>query len=246
MKKKLLIIPAVLLLGFAIWFYFMDTQATAPEQPEQQRAQNAEDLPLEAFDKTQHSIDDPTSIWLVVNKDRPISTDYVPADLVLANVNRREDKSDEELMLRQEVATSLEDMFSAATSEAGLALLLGSAYRSAALQETYYSNYVATSGQEEADKFSAKPGTSEHQTGMSADISSDDKTCYLEICFSETPEGMWLAENAHRFGFIIRYQEGKEEITGYQYEPWHVRYVGEDLAKEIYESNVTLEEFFIL
>lgn len=92
----------------------------------------------------------------------------------------------------------------------------------------------------------ARPGTSEHQTGLSFDATSPDQTCHLEICFENTSQGQWLVANAHAYGFHLRYQEGKESVTGYQYEPWHFRYLGKDLAGELHEKNLTLEEYFKL
>jgi D-alanyl-D-alanine carboxypeptidase len=103
---------------------------------------------------------------------------------------------------------------------------------------------VSANGQEAADKFSAKPGQSEHQTGLAIDITCEAMNYQLDYSFGVTDEGAWVKENAHRFGFIIRYPEGKEDITGYMYEPWHLRYVGVDLAEEVYNSGLTLEEYF--
>jgi D-alanyl-D-alanine carboxypeptidase len=126
----------------------------------------------------------------------------------------------------------------------GANLMIGSGYRSYDVQQFYYDNYVATYGQAEADKFSAKPGTSEHQTGLSLDFANTSQKCYLEICFENTHEGKWLKNNASKYGFILRYPKDKDDITGYQYEPWHFRYVGTDLAEQLAEENQTLEEFF--
>lgn len=193
----------------------------------------------------QHSLDAADSLWLVVNKDRPISLEYVPIELREVDVARREDKSKLELSMRDDAATALETLFAAAEVD-GLHLLLGSGYRSADLQNTYYTSYVAAYGQEDADKFSARPGTSEHQTGLVADVSPKSRNCYLEICFADTPEGKWVKDNAHNYGFVVRYPEGKEAITGYQFEPWHLRFVGEDLAQDLYDASQTLEEFFDL
>lgn len=250
MKKEFKIIAGSMVVGFTIIAalgFVAGQKAHAPDhnnnQQQTQQDQNDEPNQPVAFDKTKYSTDDANSLWLVANKKRPISLDYVPEDLVDVNVNKRTDKSAQELMLRQEAATAMEELFAAAKAE-GLDLLLGSAYRSADLQATYYNNYVEAYGQEQADTFSAKPGTSEHQIGLSADLSRDDQQCYLETCFGQTEEGQWIAANAHKYGFIIRYLEGKEAITGYQYEPWHVRYVGKELAAEVYASGQTLEEFF--
>jgi LAS superfamily LD-carboxypeptidase LdcB len=119
----------------------------------------------------------------------------------------------------------------------GLNIYLNSGFRSYATQESLYQAYGAKHGQKEADKFSARPGHSEHQTGLAIDVNtaSDD--------FAGTPEAIWLADHAHEYGFIIRYPQGKENITGYQYEPWHLRYLGIETATSVYNSGLTLEEY---
>lgn len=193
----------------------------------------------------EHSIDEASSLWLLVNKDRSISLDYVPDSLRLVDVTNRADKTEAELSMRDDAATALESLFAGAKTD-DLDLLLGSGYRDSELQNFYYSNYVVAYGQAEADKFSAKPGTSEHQTGLVADVSPASMNCYLETCFSTTAEGKWVQQNAHKFGFVIRYPEGKESITGYQFEPWHLRYVGVQLATELFEGGQTMEEYFKL
>ncbi len=244
MKRKLVFSALLLAVGLVVWFVLFNYRADAPDQGNNTQTSSEEAEAVE-FDKTKYSLKAQDSLWLVVNKQRPISTEYVPVDLVDVNVNKRTDKSAEELMLRQEAAKALEQLFAGA-SNSQLLLLMGSAYRSASLQNSYYTNYVASYGQAEADKFSAKPGTSEHQTGLAADISTADRSCYLEVCFADTTEGKWLAKNAHKYGFIVRYQDGKEAVTGYQYEPWHIRYVGKELADEMYKTNQVMEEFFEL
>nr|WP_250130198.1 M15 family metallopeptidase [Jeotgalicoccus sp. WY2] len=108
-----------------------------------------------------------------------------------------------------------------------------------------YNNYVAQDGKEAADRYSAEPGHSEHQTGLAIDVGSYDSAVLLQTSFEYTPEFQWLKDVAHEYGFIIRYMKGKEDITGYMYEPWHLRYVG-DKAPAIYESGLTLEEYFEL
>lgn len=119
-----------------------------------------------------------------------------------------------------------------------------STYRSYDRQETLYNNYVARDGKEKADRYSARPGFSEHQTGLAFDIGEvGNSNDYADDRFGETEAGKWLAENAADFGFIMRYPKGKESITGYQYESWHFRYVGKKIAKEIYGNNSTLEEY---
>ena len=103
---------------------------------------------------------------------------------------------------------------------------------------------VNTIGEEYASIHVAKPGFSEHQCGLSADVSSKSVNLQLTIDFEHTKEGIWLFNNAHKFGFIIRYPKGKEYITGYAYEPWHIRYVGKSIATTIFNNNLTLEEWY--
>ncbi|UBH08239.1 M15 family metallopeptidase [Macrococcus armenti] len=120
-------------------------------------------------------------------------------------------------------------------------LVVRSAFRSYKEQEKLYKQYKAVD--KNADSYSAKPGHSEHQTGLAFDIGSETSAKDFTVSFGNTTEGAWLARNAHKYGFIIRYPEGKTHITGYQYEPWHVRYVGTKIAHEIFTKKVTLEEY---
>lgn len=121
--------------------------------------------------------------------------------------------------------------------EAGYSINIISGYRSYETQTRLYNNYVKVYGQAEADTFSARPGTSEHQTGLAMDVG------WIDEAYGDTPSGKWLAANCYKYGFIIRYPKGKESITGYVYEPWHIRYLGEENAKKVYESGLTLEEY---
>ena len=135
-----------------------------------------------------------------------------------------------------EANAALAKMFQAAKAD-GISLTVVSGYRSYERQNTLYNNYVARDGVEAADTYSARPGHSEHQTGLAFDLNS------LEESFGETKEGIWLREHCWEYGFIIRYPKGKEDITGYMYEPWHVRYLGETVAKSVFESGLCLEEY---
>ncbi len=180
------------------------------------------------------------SIWTLVSKTRPISTNYVPT-VSIPNVATNTSKSDYEQSVRTDISSQIESLFKAASND-GYPLMIGSGYRPSTLQEYYYNSAVNAYGEEEANRSTAKPGQSEHQTGLAVDISPVSRECYIETCFSETPEGIWLAENSYKYGFILRYPSGKEAITGYEYEPWHFRYVGVDLATAIYESGLTLDE----
>lgn len=195
------------------------------------------------FNKQQYSIDEPGSLWWIVNKKRPLPDGYVPPDLVTPNVTINTKKSQAENQLRSDTASALEALFSSAKS-AGHNLMLASGYRSTELQTVYYNGLIASSGQAAADRLSAKPGTSEHQTGLSLDVARADRHLYLEQTFGKDPAGVWLAEHVHEYGFIIRYPEGKESSTGYDYEPWHIRFVGKELAIELKNKQQTMEEFF--
>ena len=125
-------------------------------------------------------------------------------------------------------------------SNLGLNLWLSSGYRSYYDQQYIYNNYVSRDGQANADTYSARAGHSEHQTGLAFDLNTIDDS------FSYTEEGKWVHDNCYNYGLILRYPKGKEEITGYMYESWHMRYVGEELAKKLYNNGdwITLEEYF--
>lgn len=120
---------------------------------------------------------------------------------------------------------------------AGLTIYISSGFRSYSLQEQIYNRNVALYGQSRTDTFSAKPGHSEHQTGMAFDLNTISGT------FGNSKEGEWVRNNGYKYGFILRYPEGKESITGYQYEPWHLRFLGIDMAAKVYESGLCLEEY---
>ncbi|MFI3284670.1 MAG: M15 family metallopeptidase [Erysipelotrichaceae bacterium] len=119
----------------------------------------------------------------------------------------------------------------------GLDLYISSAFRSYEYQGELYNNYCNRDGQEAADTYSARPGHSEHQTGLAFDLNT------ITSAFANTDEGIWVAEHAHEYGFIIRYPEGKSDITGYMYEPWHLRYLGIEIATDVYNSGLCLEEY---
>ncbi|PGU46881.1 M15 family metallopeptidase [Bacillus cereus] len=184
------------------------------------------------------------SVQAVVNKEYGLPEDYKPEDLVVPNVPFSFSGTLEKSYLRKEAAEALEKLFDIAKKE-GIQLNAVSGFRSYDYQKNLYANNVKRKGQEHTDRFSAKPGHSEHQTGLTMDVSSKSANNELELTFANTKEGKWLKENAYRAGFIIRYPKGKESITGYAYEPWHIRYVG-DIAESIYKKKLTLEEFMNL
>jgi D-alanyl-D-alanine carboxypeptidase len=197
--------------------------------------------PTPTFDATAYSLDEPSSIWVVVNKARAlVPIDYVPPRLVLPavpNVNGQP--------MRPDVAVALTAMFAAGTAQAGVHFSVQSAYRSYATQVAVYNQDVAQHGRPFADTDTARPGHSEHQTGLAVDISAVPAACSLDVCFGTTPQGKWLVANAWRFGFLLRYPADKVAVTGFTYEPWHFRYIGTALAAEMHRRGVTtLEEFF--
>jgi D-alanyl-D-alanine carboxypeptidase len=182
-----------------------------------------------------------SSIWAIVSKTHPIPTDYVPASLKIPDVATRTDKSDAERSIRSDIETPMKNMFDAATAD-GYQLMIGSGYRSAALQAVYFNSLANSVGETAANQSIARPGQSEHQTGLAADISTVSRNCYISDCFAETDEGQWLVKNSYKYGFTLRYPKDKVTITGYQYEPWHFRYVGIDLATALHDSGLTLDE----
>lgn len=171
-----------------------------------------------------------SSLTVVVNKKHKLPSTYVPSTVPVAGGT-----------LRTETASAFNTMVNGASST-GVSLAYGSGYRSYTKQEQLYTSYVARDGQAAADTYSARPGHSEHQTGLAVDVKGS--SCYLETCFANTVEGKWIAANAQNYGFIIRYPKGKESITAYQYEPWHLRYLGITDAIAVYNSGKTLEEYY--
>ncbi|OWA35184.1 peptidase M15 [Saccharibacillus sp. O16] len=187
-------------------------------------------------------VTNPTSMQVVVNKQRYLPDGYEPSDLVVPNVPFSFGGVIEKSHMRKEAADALEQLFAGA-KEQGIDLYAVSGYRSYKRQKSIYDNNVATRGEAEAAKVSAAPGTSEHQTGLAMDVSALSVNNELEQSFGDTKEGQWLADHAQEYGFIVHYLKGKEEQTGYSYEPWHIRYVGKDLAKAVHDSGLSLDEY---
>ncbi|MBM5610934.1 M15 family metallopeptidase [Listeria seeligeri] len=189
-------------------------------------------------------IENQENILVLANKDYSLQPSYTPPDLVRPNVTFSfGDEQVEKAQMRKEAGTALEEMFQAA-NEDGYKLFAVSGYRSYKRQQEVFQAEVNSKGDTKAREAVAYPGTSEHQTGLAMDISSESQSYELTEAFGTTPEGKWLEDNAHNYGFILRYMKGREDITKYQYESWHYRYVGKDAATIIYENNWTLEEFF--
>jgi len=181
-------------------------------------------------------IEDPSALLVLVNKYNKLPSTYIPE--TLTQINSQFSSGYHEV--KKEVAEAFETMCEEAITK-GLYLYAVSSYRSYSTQSMLYNNYVAQRGKTEADTFSARPGHSEHQTGLAVDVNTASR--YAN--FGDTEEGTWLAEHCHEYGFIIRYEESKEYITGYRYEPWHIRYIGIEAATIIYENSLTLEEYLL-
>ncbi|GAA0401494.1 M15 family metallopeptidase [Paenibacillus motobuensis] len=186
---------------------------------------------------------DVNSVAVLVNKEFALPDDYNPSDLVYPNVRFTFKEKIEKRMMRSEAAKALENLFDGAEKD-GIYLAGVSAYRSHKTQTALFNRYVERDGEEKAKTYSAVPGHSEHETGLAIDVSGSDGKCAAEDCFGDTKEADWLANHASEYGFIIRYPEGKDSITGYKYEPWHIRYVGVDIASEIADRGITLEEYY--
>lgn len=211
------------------------TSAPASAPVTAARAPHRSEAEVTAFDLTAHSTTDPASIWVVVNKAHPITPRSFRPEIALVRGYQ----------VAEAAAAPLARLLDDADQE-GLGFKIASAFRSHDYQRSVYAGVVASRGAAAADRVSARPGFSEHQTGLAVDLVTPlDPSCDFDPCFARTPGGRWLAEHAWKYGFLIRYAAGKEAITGYDPEPWHLRYVGKALAAEMRAAGVaTLEEFF--
>lgn len=185
----------------------------------------------------------PDSPMVLVNKTHNLSADWKPDDLVIPNVAFPEGKAEAVKYMRKDAAKALERLFNGALED-GIKLYGVSGYRSYARQQSIYNNEVKNYGVDAANKAVAQPGQSEHQTGLAMDVSCASMGYGLDDSFENTKEGKWLKAHAVEYGFIIRYQKDKVDITGYMYEPWHVRYVGKDAANYITANNITFDQYY--
>ncbi|WP_238885383.1 M15 family metallopeptidase [Clostridium sp. YIM B02551] len=174
---------------------------------------------------------------VLVNEEHELNKNFKPKDLTIPNITFVHGTSNEERHVSDIIKEPLEGLFDAAKKD-GITLLGNSGYRSYKSQENTYNNRVKTQGENIADSYVARPGSSEHQTGLCIDV-TNQKQSFVK----GTKEAEWLDKNCYKFGFIIRYPYGKKYITGIEYEPWHIRYVGKDAAKYIHDNGITLEEY---
>ena len=179
-----------------------------------------------------------SSIQKITNKSHPIDPGYIPADLTKVNVN-----SNGTQYLRREAATALTNMFEAARKD-NINLYLVSGYRSYEQQLELYNTYVATDDKALADQYDAIPGACEHQLGLAVDLSDDNRNHDIDDSFESTAAYQWLLKHSYEYGYIFRFPRGKETITGIAYNPWSFRYIGVEEAKKVYDSGLTLEEFY--
>lgn len=215
----------------------VEDSAQPPAQASQHLLKPAEQaltfsLPLPEFYTNVQPADLTRGSTILVNKFNQLPIDYVPQDLVAVNANQ---------WLTAETAAHYEEMMTAAAAEADFHYVVTSGYRSYQTQSNLYNGYIASNGFAWAETWSARPGFSEHQTGLAMDIVAIGTNFDT---FGGTPACAWLAENAHRFGFILRFPAGKEHITGYSYESWHYRYLGVELATKVKNSGLTYDQYY--
>ena len=188
------------------------------------------------FYKNIKTVKNPNDTLVLVNKNNRLNDDFIPEDLIKLDLNYSNDQK----YLRKEAALSFYKLSSDA-KKINYRIIIVSGYRSYTYQEKLFEYYVKEKGMNYALMCSAKPGHSEHQTGLAIDVEGSNLDYDL---FEESKEFDWMKKNAHKYGFILRYPKGRENITGFKYEPWHYRYVGKKVATIIYENDITFEEYY--
>lgn len=244
-KKKLIVIiilTLLILFGILYLFFANFTKKVEPTPtitpvveitPEPTLEPTPEPTPEPTLEPVVIDIDSDDSINKIVNKDKLVSKDYVP---VLESV-------DGDKMLRPEAVVAYNEMVEAAKAD-GINIVIISAYRSYSEQRSLWFTYEQKYGRKYASRMDATPGASEHQLGLAVDLGGSDGKCKLYNCFKSTSTGKWLAENAYKYGFILRYPDGKESVTKVMYSPWHYRYIGKEEALKVFETGLTLEEYY--
>ncbi|OGL21999.1 hypothetical protein A2707_01450 [Candidatus Saccharibacteria bacterium RIFCSPHIGHO2_01_FULL_45_15] len=240
-----IILTVLTIVGIVLGLLFFTPKAATPSattavstiKTTGQTKQEPEKPVVPSFDKKRLSTTDPSSLWVVVNKSHKITpAEYTPGDLSYTTNG---------VLVSGQILPDLNALIAAAGAK-GVTLPIISGYRSYANQTTLYNNYVAQYGQAVTDTISARPGHSEHQLGLAVDLGTPSNPgCSLKACFATTAEGVWLATHAQEYGFIVRYTAENTDITGYDPEGWHIRYIGRELAAEMKSQNITsLETFF--
>lgn len=228
--KLLVMLVATLLASLAVVLYLNNPTAIAPSPTPSNNIKAKQQTPV----TPSYNTTDAASLQVIVNKQHPLNPiDYAPASLTSVGNGQK---------MRSEAAQAFLTMQTTAAAD-NAAITTTSGYRSYSYQTSIYNNYVATYGVAQTDTFSARPGYSEHQTGLAIDIQGGG--CTLDNCFANTTQGKWLAENAYKYGFLLRYPAEKTAITGYTHEAWHFRYIGTELASTMHDKGMTtLEEYF--
>ena len=195
---------------------------------------------LPVFDETQFSLTEADSVWVIANKKNPLNPlKYVPAELVKISKN-----NPYRLQLAKPAGVALVHLMNAAKTEGAGNITIASGYRSFTKQTAVHADAVRKWGLSAGEKLAARPGFSEHQTGLAVDIYEPKQGCRIYTCFGKTKAGSWVKKNAWKYGFIVRYPDGESATTGYQYEPWHLRFVGVELTTEMHTRGVTVLEKF--
>lgn len=188
---------------------------------------------------------DDLSIDVLVNKENMLSIDYIPKNMYIVDNNENNFRNylidNIKPMLRIEVKPYIEKLIYDANNN-GINIIVDSAFRSGNYQQMILDKVISEKGNE-AYKLVALPGTSEHQTGLAVDFAIYENGIYNDDIKEDDKEAIWLKDNAWKYGFILRYPKGKEDITGFNFEPWHYRFVGLELALELHQTNQTLEEY---
>ena len=253
MRNRIIFGAIVLLLLLGIIFSIRgcakhhQAKVKAKQEAQQKKstdpAEEARKKAVKAAKKRENPLTEDTGdILMIVNKEYGLSEEYKPNDLTKVEHCDFSVGSDECHQLKKEPAEAIEEMFAAARED-GYEIIMRTGYRSYGYQAALYESYKEQDGEEAADKYSARPGSSEHQSGLCCDVGIEGKDLNA---FEGTDEAKWIADNSWKYGFVVRYPQDKEDITGYMYEAWHIRYVGKEAAKYMHEKNLTLEEYLEL
>ncbi len=221
----------------------VDNSASTGNASQDQTDSAAETIKGSLVLKTQGTLQANTKAgsFVLVNRNSILAPDYIPENLTVPKVKFIPKASPSVKQMSETASAALEKLFYAA-AKSKIYLLSVSGYRDYYYQESLYNSKVSTDGKTQADKYVAQPGTSEHQTGLAMDIVSTEYN-KLDEGFVKTRAYKWLIENCSKYGFILRYPEGKQAVTGYSFEPWHFRYVGISAAEDIMKNSITLEEY---